>query len=1080
MAEKQKITFILGKARSQKSSLILSQFQKELNEKRRPLLLLPSRYLKDRLSLRLTRERKTLTDAALSTLSSLSEEILKLSGKDFPKISDFEAFLTVKALFDQNQNKMRYFRELSSSGTAVKLLYSLISEIRSSVAFDPNFSLQSYAKKIQNPEKWADIALLYSLFDEKLKKFGLFDSHSLLVAAGLELKNGVMLPYNSFFIDGFYDFTEGQFAFLKSLIRYATDKNNPVFLTLLNAPFELLDENQKRFFSAFPDAEILKTTESSAAAKLAHAAVLHEKKTECRIRVTLLQAFGKYRESELIANEIKRLHVEEKIPYGKIAVITARPDDYKNLTESCFKKYGVPYFQSRDERLTENPTIRFLLRLFEIALEGTDNAGIESVLRSGYPISENAEVLQNFSAVFDNYQSGKKAAWEKAVQAKRKRLQAQMDESLLDEDSEYDYFEVKKQIDRFEEFQEAFLSFLEKLFPFAESEMLSSEAVSGFFAKQIQFFSIREVLLGSPFSASEYTLPAKGFMAFRKLKENLVSLTRALSLIGMEQFSQNEALSLMTALLGDVRYRYRYFPQDSVQILSPYDSRGMNFDAVFIPGLNEKEFPGRAAVSIAENSERLHLNAISKRLLLESDERKLDLEKLDFFTAVSRTNSKLYLCHTPFDATGEKVLPSLFLRMTLQSLCGSYSEIPSGGKSDLFRILPGEDWLRISSVKAFLQAHLKDFQKEPEILKKIRMIHPQMESVFSMKENIESVRRANEKPESKNAFSLGKIYFNESEDDRKLQFYLKEKIKKMQLSASRLEKAAKCRYAFFLRYLLSARPEEIPRPEIPMTLSGLFLHRVLHLYVKSTADFKLSELPDEDLLSKAIEEAFAEFSGDFEDSSLIAWERENYRKILKKFVHFEKKLRYGKPSELEAGFENTEIEIAEKRTIKVSGKIDRIDTESGSFAVTDYKSGGVSHFDEAMRRPLGVLQALLYAKAYLQNTGKTQPAVIRYASIQKAEKFDLFPYKKNEGSVQSFSQLWNQKASEIAFLLGLLEEGDFSPFISKSDFERRPDLLEFYQPFWGKREIDPEDKYKCTYCEFKKVCLRSDKKIRSF
>ena len=98
--------------------------------------------------------------------------------------------------------------------------------------------------------------------------------------------------------------------------------------------------------------------------------------------------------------------------------------------------------------------------------------------------------------------------------------------------------------------------------------------------------------------------------------------------------------------------------QDAVQVLSPHRARALRFDALFMLGLVEGEFPGRRSFpSLLTESQREHLDRVAGGDVLPPE---ADLETALFANSISRPWQVLFLSARDADDGGGQAAPSRF------------------------------------------------------------------------------------------------------------------------------------------------------------------------------------------------------------------------------------------------------------------------------------------------------------------------------------------------------------------------------------------------------------------------------------
>lgn len=1107
------IDLITGPFRSGKTGQVISRLKEELDAGRSPILAVPSRMQRDALSLRLSSALgKGYAGKVIYTLSEAVKESVRDLSEPLTVISDFECYILFKLLFEENRKKLRYFNNTRSGSGILKLIYSSITQMRDGILLrnsgtspDGLFTagesaaeglLPKFAGK--NPSaKWDDLALLFREYEKKLTSSGLCDTSLLLLKAADELdRNSPFAGRCSLLaLDGFLDFTSCQFEFVKSLIGSFDKKGMPVLFTLPSTGSPVTDRTLNALKGTFQTRITEQGRPAEGFSSLAHAVLEKERKEKpFSLPVRTLCAFGKYREVELIGNEIKKLVAEKGLRYNEIAVIVRNPDSYSNTFRQVFREMDIPLYNSKDEPLKNNPVILFLYSIIRSVLQerSIDNIGLTALVRSNYLAKKDYPELIRNLPVFSAYFRGAPKDWEDEINAMITRYTDMRTRCFLEEeDTELTLDEITARIERLKKVKKELLSLLKGLFGLDKD--FSIDDFLQWLSGVIDLLGIKNAL-NSPVGGNDVTaLSAKDFTAFRKLLDTLRSMKRSLTIFKKEVFGGEEFFQLFDGLIRDITYRYQYYPADSVRVLTPFDARETVFRAVFIAGLNEGEFPGKPSSSLLDIRERRSFNDLAGRIVLENEESRGDTEKLDFAVALSRASDILYLSRTPYNESGSEILPSYFWSATVQwnppceEIELSEEMIPSedslqkyGGLYDRKTLArSGSDVLESHDIAALAEEY------------------PFMASAVRMKKYTDEIDALNGHfeipgaPDKKLPFGsiyAGHLDFSEDTgEDRENREYVLKKIAGKSLSSSLLETFGNCRYQYFLKYLLNIRPDAYPSQDIRSAFKGQFYHAVLKEYCERTKDLTGKQIQEQleainRMLDDIMEEQAEKYASKEGEKGLFSMEKEYYRTILRNFISYDAaELRDRQPGEMEKAI-SRDIDLGGGIFVNTVGSIDRVDEQKdmsgghSAYRIIDYKSGGISHIKKNSYIPLKLFQGFVYAKAYAMETGRTVND-ISYVSIETDEKDRLkdktvtvFPYQAaDKRIVSNFNELWGQKEKEIIAALELMQKGDFLPFTVESDYSE--EVLAFYRPLKAM-----ESDSKCSFCQYTDACPRRVKK----
>ncbi len=299
---------------------------------------------------------------------------------------------------------------------------------------------------------------------------------------------------------------------------------------------------------------------------------------------------------------------------------------------------------------------------------------------------------------------------------------------------------------------------------------------------------------------------------------------------------------------------------------------------------------------------------------------------------------------------------------------------------------------------------------------------------------------------------------------------LLEKSTEKYLSPSALNTYLDCRLKFYFTHLAGLKEADEVMEEIDPRLFGNLFHHAAHLIYSEfigkqevTKDVLQSVLSNPVLLGKAVHAAFAKeyyrnekkevrLSG---KNLLIAENLRTYlERMLKNDMQFTPFTVLDLEKEYSAAFQ-VRINGAE-RTIKLGGKVDRIDRTKDGVRIIDYKTGKnlslrFSDFSgfydrEKERRPKEIFQTLVYSEIYRRNKGD-MPIL---PTIYKIDEFFNEEYRPEvifNGGIVKYNEL---AGDFVCSLEALLEEIYSGEIVYEQTANRKH----------------------CTTCSFNLICRR--------
>ena len=264
------------------------------------------------------------------------------------------------------------------------------------------------------------------------------------------------------------------------------------------------------------------------------------------------------------------------------------------------------------------------------------------------------------------------------------------------------------------------------------------------------------------------------------------------------------------------------------------------------------------------------------------------------------------------------------------------------------------------------------------------------------------------------------------------------------MSASRIEKLARCPYSYFLRYVLGIMPPDEIILDKAQWLDGLqrgsLLHEVFCVFMKGLRDRgeALSGEKQSDEIRAVAESVILQYREENPPPSEAVFEREKEEifATLDIFLIAEEKreqkvepllfeVNFGfKGDEGEGIAESVTLELSQGVSFRLNGRIDRIDRiGKGNFKVIDYKTGSYAPYESIKAFGKGkYLQHVLYAEA--------AEKILKDMKIDPSPRVSVsgyaFPTRKGDGReilIENFDR--GRLRELLAELFLILERGHF-------------------------------------------------------
>lgn len=287
----------------------------------------------------------------------------------------------------------------------------------------------------------------------------------------------------------------------------------------------------------------------------------------------------------------------------------------------------------------------------------------------------------------------------------------------------------------------------------------------------------------------------------------------------------------------------------------------------------------------------------------------------------------------------------------------------------------------------------------------------------------------------------------------------RELLEEMEFSATMLEEALRCPYAFYLKRMMRVRaPQEVERNDevwLNAMETGNFCHAMLENYYNLPAGTDWEPVFEAEYLRlkqtipmphpRLEQESKEKLHAIVENA--VAWTTASGRKVLATEEHFEKE----------------PLKFCDW-TIRMKGSIDRVDELSdGSIAIVDYKTGDPEKFKNEIHRHW---QHYLYTVAEEQL--HTDRKVSRAGYLLLREDSEMVEKIEND-------DLREETAARVKWLLDRISAEDYVPecapgFKAKTKSDDDPNLPP-PKPVLLEPAMEGYDLDQCRYvCEFAQIC----------
>lgn len=303
-------------------------------------------------------------------------------------------------------------------------------------------------------------------------------------------------------------------------------------------------------------------------------------------------------------------------------------------------------------------------------------------------------------------------------------------------------------------------------------------------------------------------------------------------------------------------------------------------------------------------------------------------------------------------------------------------------------------------------------------------------------------------------------------------------------SISSFELYQKCKYKYFLTYVLGLRTED--KKELAPNTIGSIFHKLLEELIKTKGKeyYVASRNEIENIVSSDFDKLLKHYPN---DSKLIDLSKhaliDTFLLTSKFFNVMENDTEYI-PSKTEFMFKDFNIAESNNYKLNLKGFIDRIDEKDDNFRILDYKTHGNSLSPIAVDKGLQ-LQLLTYAYVYRKLSAK-QAGGAYYVQLSpkiNTEDKHFFKFGFKEGIVEVSENEYEGFVSSLRVQGAKLSEDDLlyksnnciKQKAAPIDYEKlETGLKTIYETILNSIvlnsfEIEPY-KDACTYCDYKGIC----------
>ncbi|MCD7034891.1 helicase-exonuclease AddAB subunit AddB [Metabacillus sp. GX 13764] len=1128
------VRFLLGRSGSGKTTAILNEIRKSLEEKQdgRPIIFLVPEQMTFSMEYELAKTPGLhgMVRAQVFSFTRLAWRILQETGGiSRQHLSSTGLQMMLRKIIDEEREHFQVYGKASEKSGFIQHIEAMMTEFKR-YCITPEGLEEHYKELSGSPfrseqalaDKLHDLVKVYKGMEEELSGKYLDSEDYLRLLAG-QTAESAYLEGADVYVDGFYSFTPQEFLVLEALMKKAGSVT--VALSADRAFSRHLPHELHLFRMTGMTYHKLSELAAQNGLEMEEPLVLEdlpryydspslehlEQNYEARpVRqyseegdIVIAQAAGRRSEIEGTAREIERLVKEENFRLRDLAVLVRNSEPYHDLIAQIFQDYEIPYFIDQKRPMLHHPLIELIRSSLETV---TENWRYEAVFRAIktellYPAGSNKKALREQMDELENYvlsrgiHGNKWTDGNQWIYRRFRNLEGEM--PVTDEE-----LEKEQMLNSLKELAAAPLKTLQNRLGRARTGRGKAEALYLFLEE-----------LEVPLKLEQLALAAEEKGNLMEAREHsqvwgavVGLLDEFVEMMDSQKLTNSLFIEMMDTGLESLKFSIVPPALDQVLVADFERSRFYNIKAIFIIGANDGVLPARPSEEgILSEEDREAMARSGMDVAPTAREQLLD-ENFLIYRALTGSSKKLYLSYPLADEEGKALLPSIVIKRIGEI----FPELKYKFYSNEPESLPEEEQLAFISnppvALTYLAAQLQTWKRGyPVDAVWWDAYNYLVQSDYSRKTRM----------------VLGSLFYQNESKPLKTEVSRKLYGEKIQGSVSRMEMFRSCEFAHFASHGLKLRERQQYKFEAP-DMGDLF-HAALKMISETLIGQKVPwRSLTKDQCDRLSGDAVGRLAPRLQREILLSSNRHAYikRKLEKiiaraililaehakasEFSPIGLELGFGRGGELPA----LRFQLPNGCTMELAGRIDRVDqaesTKGLLLRIIDYKSS-----DRALNLSevyYGIaLQMLTYLDIVITHSAdwlgvKATPAGVLYfhvhdplvqansfLSLDKIEEeiFKKFKMKGlllgDEEAVQMMDLTLDGNASQI-ISAGFKKGGGFragSSIASEEEFSLlRSHVRKEYTKIGteitdGAIEINPyrlKDKMPCTFCSFRSVC----------
>lgn len=923
------LQFIMGPSGSGKSHYLYRWVTEESlkNPNKNYIVLVPDQFtMQTQKDLVMANPRKGILNVDVLSFSRLAYRVFEeIGGNNRVVLNDVGKSFVLRKIAGDCES------DLTLLGSNLKKV-GFIGEVKSVISEFTQYDVQSETlEKVlsqMNPSssfyyKLRDVNIIYKGFQEYLQdKYitgeELLDLLCMAVPKSKTLKDSVIV------FDGFTGFTPVQNKLLRELLLVCEKIMVTVTMDICRKKIALFDMSEKMIDSLTKIAYECKT-EVDNPVKLYEKPVYRFRENEAldflesnlfrysgkkydkaQDNIRIYSAKNAKEEIDFVAQEIRRMARTKGMRYKDFAVIVSDMNTYANYIEKAFATYDIPVFMDYKRSILLNSFVEYLRSLLAMAEQNFTYESVFRYLRTELTVltREEVDILENYCLALGVRGYSK---W----QEKWVRRAKGMEENDL---------EVINEI------RQRFVDNIQKVMRVLKSRSKTVEDMTRALHEFLLNNQIQQKLkeYESRFSeAGELALEKEYAQVYRVVME---LFDQFVELLGDERMSMKEYCELFDAGLEQAKIGVIPPSADQVVIGDIERTRIKDVKILFFVGVNDSHIPGKESAGglITERDrERFAEQGIT---LAPGAKEKTFIQKFYIYMILTKPSEQVVITYNKTNSEDKSCRPAYLI-------------------FDLLKMYPD---LQINQVDCTLKK--SELTEESGLSYVVNGLQKKYEGLSEEWQELYSWYKRNPEWCKEMEKVIDATFYHNPQD-----MLTKETAESLygtllQNSVSRLESFSRCAYAHFLTYGLRMRERD--QYQFQALDLGNLMHSAMEKYAKKLEKQGNTWMTvSEETRNVAIEESVEESIVDYENSILYSSKRNEYiiarlKRLMKRAVWaLTKQLEKGDfiPKNYEIVYDSGTIQLEDKKSMRLYGKIDRVDVcetpDNVYVKIVDYKTG---------------------------------------------------------------------------------------------------------------------------------------------